>query len=191
MQIENEELQYFTDHLSKWETAIQRSIQFELLKIDRIVYAHELEYIPFHEEVAPFIEAITLDSGQLPLVLTSFRDSTEKYLSDFISQNEIDHWDLIALLRLLKTVGVSTDKKSKHMHFEMSISKGKDHLFATDSGSITAREKLIKMFHLLDEKFPRSEGYEMIIRFIPSNQVITDRLTFLQALEKDNLESLL
>ncbi len=89
--------------LAEFEQDITASIQQELMRIDRTVAMDEFAFIPFNEEVRDYIDAIRLENDEAVLD-TSFADLDEKYLSAFISDNEIDHWNMIALLELLKGI---------------------------------------------------------------------------------------
>jgi hypothetical protein len=90
--------------LAEFEQDITASIQQELMRIDRTVAMDEFEFIPFNAEVCDYIDNIHLDSNSDVVLDTSFSDMDEKYLSAFIADNEIDHWNMIALLELLITI---------------------------------------------------------------------------------------
>lgn len=92
------------DQLSAFEQDITESISAELERIGRPVKMDEFEYVPFNEDVQDYIDAIRLDEDKSPVLDTTFRDMEEKYLSAFISDSEIDHWNMIALLGLLKDI---------------------------------------------------------------------------------------
>jgi len=93
-----------SDLLTAFETAVTNSITTELRRIGRTVGMDELPHIPFNDEVQPYIEAIRLDRDGEPVLDTSFADTHAKYLSSFISDSEIGHWDLIALLGMLQDI---------------------------------------------------------------------------------------
>jgi len=92
------------EQLSEFEQDITESIGLELARIGRPVKMDEFSYVPFNDEVQDYIEAIRLDEDKSPVLDTSFSDVEEKYLSSFISDNEIDHWNMISLLGLLKDI---------------------------------------------------------------------------------------
>jgi len=92
--------------LSAFERDITESIEAELKRIGRKVSREEFYVIDFTEDVSPYIEAINLDENEKAVFKTSFNDIAEKDLSACISDNEIDHWNLIALLGQLKITPV-------------------------------------------------------------------------------------
>ena len=92
------------EQLAAFEQDITESIGHELTRIGRTVKMDEFDFIPFNADVCDYINAIRLDGSGDIVLDTSFRDLDEKYLSRFISDNEIDHWNMIALLELLKTI---------------------------------------------------------------------------------------
>ena len=49
----------------------------------------------------------------------------------------------------------------KSMYYEINVSLNGKHLFATAERSITDRNTLNRIYDLLAEKFPESEGYEL------------------------------
>jgi len=93
-----------SDLLVEFESKAKDSIEAELQRIGRIVNMAELPYIPFSPEVLPFVEAIRLDANGEPVLDTSFADTSEKRLSSFMSDSEIGHWDLIALIGMLQDI---------------------------------------------------------------------------------------
>jgi hypothetical protein len=92
------------EQLSEFEQDITESISAELERIGHPVRMDEFEYVPFNEGVQDYVDAIRLDADKSPVLDTSFSDVEEKYLSSFISDGEIDHWNMIGLLRLLKDI---------------------------------------------------------------------------------------
>jgi hypothetical protein len=58
------------------------------MRIDRMVEVSELEYIPFNEQVYPYVNAIGIADGVV-IVDTSFRHLCQKPLWDFMSDLEI------------------------------------------------------------------------------------------------------
>ena len=93
-----------SDLLVEFESEAKDSIEAELQRIGRTVSMDELPYIPFNADVLPFVEAIRLDANGEPVLDTSFADTSEKRLSSFMSDGEIGHWDLIALLGMLQDI---------------------------------------------------------------------------------------
>lgn len=89
--------------LAAFEQDITESIAAELSRIGRTVAMDEFEFIPFTEEVEDYIDTIRLD-GSTVMLDTSFADLHEKPLHGFISDTEIDHWNMIALLGLLQDI---------------------------------------------------------------------------------------
>jgi hypothetical protein len=99
------------EQLAAFEQDITASIAEELKRVSRTVSMDEFRFVPFNNEVADYIDAIRLDENGEVILDTSFNDVLVKSLSAFISDNEIDHWDMIALLELLKntpTVKIKT-----------------------------------------------------------------------------------
>lgn len=47
------------------------------------------------------------------------------------------------------------------MYYEINVSKNKQHFFATAERSITSRSEFQKVFPVIREKFPESEGYKL------------------------------
>ncbi|WP_259071296.1 hypothetical protein HDF24_04475 [Mucilaginibacter sp. X4EP1] len=92
------------EQLSEFEQDITESISAELERIGRPVKMDEFNYVPFNDEVQDYIEAIRLDEDKSPVLDTSFSDVEKKYFSSFISDNEIDHWNMIGLLEVLKQI---------------------------------------------------------------------------------------
>jgi len=93
-----------SDMLADFENEAMNSISAELQRIGRSVRMDEMAHIPFNEDIQSYVEAIRLDALKVPLLDTSFRDTNEKYLSAFIADSEIGHWDLIALLGMLQDI---------------------------------------------------------------------------------------
>jgi len=90
------------EQLSAFEQDISESIQQELTRVNRAVSMEEFSFIPFNEDVSGYMDAIRLDSEGQVVLDTSFHDCSEKHLSACIADNEIDHWNMIGLLELLK-----------------------------------------------------------------------------------------
>lgn len=89
------------EQLTAFEQDITASIAQELKRVNRTVSMDEFRFVPFNNEVSDYIDAIRLDENGQVILDTSFNDISVKYLSSFISDNEIDHWDMIGLLGLL------------------------------------------------------------------------------------------
>ena len=49
------------------------------------------------------------------------------------------------------------------MYYEINVSLNGMHLFATHERSINTREKLKKVYIIFKEKFPESEGYNIMV----------------------------
>lgn len=84
-----------------FENDVREAITSELKRLGRIVTVGEFVFIPFREDIQPYIKTIRLDNEEI-IVDTSFADTTTKYFCNMVSDNEIDHWDMIALLGLLQ-----------------------------------------------------------------------------------------
>jgi hypothetical protein len=97
-------IEELTKQLSGFEEDITVSIGAELGRIGRTVNMDELAYIPFNDDVRNYVEAIRLDGDNNPVLDTSFQDVHEKELLSCIADNEIDHWNLVGLLELLKDI---------------------------------------------------------------------------------------
>jgi hypothetical protein len=50
------------------------------------------------------------------------------------------------------------------MYYEINISKNGMHFFATAERSITSYKELQKVYSVIQEKFPKSEGYELSVK---------------------------
>lgn len=99
-----DDLQEFRMMLIGFEVGITKSIADELKRIGRTVDMKELEFMPFIEEVKDYVDTLRLDKRHEPVFDTSFNDVKEKYLSGFMSDEEIGHWQMIHLLRMLKKI---------------------------------------------------------------------------------------
>lgn len=97
--------------LIDFENDIMDAVDYELKRIERKVLFSEFKFIPFIEEIRPYVDAIFLDEEECVTVEVSFDGQTEKDLSGFMSDNEIDHWDMIALVELLKEIPPTTALK--------------------------------------------------------------------------------
>lgn len=49
------------------------------------------------------------------------------------------------------------------MFYEINVSLNGQHFFATDKKSITNKATMEKMYKVFSEKFPRTEGYEILV----------------------------
>ncbi len=49
------------------------------------------------------------------------------------------------------------------MYYEINVSKDNQHLFATAKRSIGDRMTLLRVFAILDKKFPAKEGYDLMV----------------------------
>ena len=49
--------------------------------------------------------------------------------------------------------------------YEINVSLNGQHFFATDERSITSIYELKKVFPIIKEKFPKSEGYEITVTY--------------------------
>jgi hypothetical protein len=95
------EITAIKEKLVEFENAVVAAIEAELTRINRPVRTDEWDFIPFNGEVCDYVAAIRLDENGQAVLDTSFRDVSEKSLERFIADNEIDHWNIIALLELL------------------------------------------------------------------------------------------
>ena len=48
------------------------------------------------------------------------------------------------------------------MNYEITVAKNGRHFFATASRSITSEQEFINTLEVFREKFPKSEGYELL-----------------------------
>ncbi|EHQ27044.1 hypothetical protein Mucpa_2936 [Mucilaginibacter paludis DSM 18603] len=72
------------------------------------------------------------------------------------------------------------------MSYEINVALNGSHFFATHDRSINDTTKLIKVFKVMDEKFPASEGYELSVCYYPKYGYQTDGNTFRKLVtEKD------
>ena len=53
----------------------------------------------------------------------------------------------------------------KFDHYEINITQGGKHFFATAPRSCANRTDLIKVMNVLKEKFPSKEGYEITVTY--------------------------
>lgn len=61
------------------------------------------------------------------------------------------------------------------MFYEINVSKNGFHFFATDERSIQSKEKLEIVLKIIKEKFPESEGYELLVtRYEKVGYIITE-----------------
>ena len=90
------------------ELEVMEGICVELERIGRTVSLSEIDYSPFVEEVSPYVDSIRIgetDGRQRKVILDcSFDDITQKDLASFISDGEINFWDLIMLFELLQRI---------------------------------------------------------------------------------------
>lgn len=49
------------------------------------------------------------------------------------------------------------------MYYEINVSLNGQHFFATNKRSITTKHGLEKVYNVLKEKFPPSEGYDIMV----------------------------
>ena len=49
------------------------------------------------------------------------------------------------------------------MYYEINVSKNGKHFFATDKRSITTKYALKEVYKVLKEKFPKEDGYDMLV----------------------------
>lgn len=48
-------------------------------------------------------------------------------------------------------------------YYRINVAKDRRYLFATEQGGLTYEAEAMKVFLLLKEKFPESEGYEVTV----------------------------
>jgi hypothetical protein len=99
--------------LIDFENDIMDAVEKELKRIGRKVSFDEFKFIPFIDEVRPYVHSIFLDDEVCTTVSVSLDGQTEKDLSAFLSDNEIIHWDMIALVELLKAIDDSKSTNNK------------------------------------------------------------------------------
>lgn len=68
------------------------------------------------------------------------------------------------------------------MHYEINISRGGKHVFATNPRSCTSGYDLEKLVPLLAEKFPSSDGYKMTVSRVKqvSNELNAEEISQLR-----------
>ena len=49
------------------------------------------------------------------------------------------------------------------MYYEINVSLNDRHFFATDKRSITNKQALKEVYNVFKEKFPKEEGYDIIV----------------------------
>lgn len=76
------------------------------------------------------------------------------------------------------------------MHYEINIALNGRHFFATDKRSITNLETFLKVFAVLNEKFPESEGYSLSADYNPQRSVVAFRKFILKHIEKGTTDKL-
>lgn len=105
-----EQLDELRRQLLAFEYAVIDHATFHLKRIGRTIQMDEFGFVPFNENVSPHIHALRLDEEQQPVLEGDYGN---KLLYGFISDNEIDHWDMIALLGLLMDIpsGTATHEK--------------------------------------------------------------------------------
>lgn len=85
-----------------WEDRVCDAIILELDRLNRTVAISEFMFNPFREEISNYIDGITLNEDDEPVLFTSFADTDNKALSQCMSDSEIDSWGLLGLLDGLK-----------------------------------------------------------------------------------------
>lgn len=90
--------------LTNWEEAVTDAIVLELVLLGRTVAISELEFNPFIHEISIYIDGIYLNEDQQPVLFTSFADTDRKFLTQCMSDSEIDSWGLLGLLDGLRSV---------------------------------------------------------------------------------------
>ncbi|MBS1528405.1 MAG: hypothetical protein JST19_22350 [Bacteroidetes bacterium] len=99
-------IEQLRNDLMELEEAAVAAIRAELIRIGRTVSTEGWPHVPFNNEVSAYVDTIRLDEYGRVVCDTSFADTKEKELEQFISDGEIGHWDLIALLEILKNIDV-------------------------------------------------------------------------------------
>ena len=51
------------------------------------------------------------------------------------------------------------------MYYEINVALNGQHFFATDKRSITNKATMEKVYKILKEKFPLTEGYEILVTY--------------------------
>jgi hypothetical protein len=72
------------------------------------------------------------------------------------------------------------------MYYEIIIALNGKHLFATHKRSIPDSETFLKVFAILNEKFPEKEGYSLLAEFNPEQSRGTTRTTILEKINAGN-----
>lgn len=66
------------------------------------------------------------------------------------------------------------------MYYEINISLNGVHFFATDKRSITNKNALEKVYKVLEKKFPREEGYELLVSHVETFGKYIDMETYFE-----------
>lgn len=70
------------------------------------------------------------------------------------------------------------------MYYEINIALNGKHFFATDGRSITDAETFLKVFDILNKKFPEEEGYILFASYNPERSTVVFRSTILDKLRE-------
>lgn len=60
------------------------------------------------------------------------------------------------------------------MYYEINVSLNEKHFFATDKRSITTKSQMEKVYKIFKEKFPLSEGYEILVSKMETRGTFVD-----------------
>jgi len=66
------------------------------------------------------------------------------------------------------------------MYYEINIAFNGKHFFATHKRSITDSETFVKVFAILNKKFPEREGYSLTAAYNPENSREASRSAILK-----------
>jgi hypothetical protein len=60
------------------------------------------------------------------------------------------------------------------MYYEINVSLDGKHFFATDKRSLTHKAQMEKVYKILKEKFPISEGYDILVSKVEVTGIFVD-----------------
>lgn len=83
---------------------IDKAIFKNLKRLNRTVTMGELGYIPFREDIQPYVDAIKINEENNVLFETCFSDVKEKRLEAFVMDYEMSVDDLLLLLNYLSDI---------------------------------------------------------------------------------------
>jgi hypothetical protein len=101
--------------LLSYQTEVIISIGHELERIGRKVQLAEMAYIPLPADLQLEISAVGLNTNGEPSFETNLDEFIEIEVIDYFSKRQVNHWDLVYLLELLKSVGGKEGQAPSHL----------------------------------------------------------------------------